>query len=485
MPGMKKKSFGKRNEAAKNDPAVQEKRKAALAKKEEETIKRNKKKEAKKQDAMTPKESFLLVWNIMVIMVVGFVDGIKWAWNSAMEYMNFAGKLGTILVDALGEGNSIQKDNNARVAGSALSYIIMLPLYILAGISGVFIYNIKNDKNERLFTKKNSSMRSALHHGSLIKYLLTSISPFVHMVRLIQYTDTSNYDYDTTIQKKLPTKVGDVLVKFPYIASFFIPILIFIVACPTLKPSLFSILLTTAVISFFVGDQIFQIWTGKSYYQEAEELASQRNALDEDSPDFMGVGLDGQINPFVEANIKKMGLGDVSDMSNMAPPKSNPVSTGSGPNSNQLQAAASMTVGGIALKLAHSLFHVILGLLSILPAAYGSAFYVWTVTLVSWVLQDVTLKRILSELNTNSDSFQSKTENKTIRTEIRGLVSVMNSFKCVITSIFCILISMSVLLQIHEDTPLFVILSAIVIVGGLILGGSADIVLAWMAAPGR
>ena len=145
-----------------------------------------------------------------------------------------------------------------------------------------------------------------------------------------------------------------------------------------------------------------------------------------------------------------------------------------------MQAAGNMTVIGVAGKVAYSVVHILLGVLSIIPAAYGSAFYIWFVPLFSWIVHRISLKRILHELTLNGEAFAHKKKNPTFRESIRRLIPGMTPMKSLITSILCILMSLSVILQIQNDPPLFIILTAIIVLCGLMFGGAMDVFLNWI-----
>lgn len=411
----------------------EEKKRAVASKKEEEQIARDKKKVKKKQETMSYKESFNAIWSSIVIMAVGFWTGLTFAWSSAMEFINFSGKLSAILVNHFGDGSSVIMEHNTRVTESALIYILMFPFYILTGISGLFIYNSKYSEGEmagkRIFSEDTSFMRKIWYpkkNGSFL-HKLTNIPPFLYIFGNTRHTDSS------TFTPSLFSMAG-LLEKFPYIASFFLPILFTIIISPTIRPSLISMVITTAVIIYFVVDAIYQIWKGQSIQDM----------------------VDGAI-PAEEPKGMSGGFGDAKTM-------------------DRVEAMAGN--GSILLiisRLLYSFFHIIMGVLSIIPAAYGSSFYVWFVSVFAWMFHKVSLKQLLKELNRNSSTYKRGGENNRESGLIDVLIPFMTDRKGIIASIICILISMSVLIQILDDSPLFVILSAIVVLSGLTMGALADI----------
>jgi hypothetical protein len=421
--------FGPRTTSTSSSTVEDEKKRAALAKIEEEQIQRDKKRLEKKKETMSYQESFSMMWNVIVITVVGLWDGLKFAWVTAMAFMNLAGKLSEFIVNHFGYGNSVIMGHNKRVAESAFVYILMLPFYIMAGITALFIYNIKDETGERVFGKDKSFLRKWMYptktDDQWKQILMTFPLKFVFgPTRLL---DSSTYEQNAW------TTTGRWLKSLPYIASFFLPILFLISAAPTIRPSILSIALTTAAIAYFVGDGIMKLFTGSSISEHVEKGMPSQDTSSSITGD--------QLNGHAE-ELKTMG----ENTSTMV----------------------------VVAKVGYSLLMVIVGILAIIPAAYCSSFYIWFVTMFAFFVHNVPLKKILKELNENSKSQKG----------VAGrIIPGMTDWKGTITSIICILISMSVLIQIENDTPLFLILSAMVVLSGLAIGGCADQFLNWVAGP--
>lgn len=435
-------------------------------KKEEARIQRDNKRAAKKQSTLSTSDQLKIIWDGIVIFIIGAWTSAKATWALVSEYMNLSMKLSKYAVESIGEGNSEVRAHNILVLSEAVKYVVMTPFYIMAGMSGVFIYKMtKPDTNERKFSIQNSFIRRMLHDG---RYLyLALMTPIVYIIKWLQTSDKKAYEANSL-------NLASFLAGKPHIASFYIPVFLLIAFFPTVYPTLSSLIIATLYIAYCVVDNIIEMGTGVSI-DERVDAAMSKNAKTVENPLHTSRSKikGGSAMPANSSFAKN------ADMNDWAKYQEN----GSSIKPTDVQGSGKMPGGllnmgivGIILWIIYGLFQIAVGLLSVIPASFISGCYIWGITLFSYMLNGTAFIDVLKSLHKDSEAYaEPKSTNTAVRIK-QWLVTILTNFKGLCISTICSFISLIVLLKIQSDPALAFISGGVLFLGGVSLGIFFDVI---------